>query len=111
MIYRFRHYNLAFSADVAAVFVQVRVHPDDRKAVKFLWYVDGNPCKAVVKYRMYVHAFGLSSSSFVATYALRQAAFDDAVGVSDKVVATALDAFYVDLLTSASTEEELVVLI
>ena len=110
MLYRFRHYNLAFSADVAAMFFQVRVHPDDRNAVQFLWWVDGNPCKAVVKYRMCVHAFGLSSSSFVATYALRQAAFDNAVGVSDK--ATALDAFYVDdLLTSSSTEEELVVLI
>ena len=61
---------------------------------------------------MCVHAFGLTSSPFVATYALRQAAFDNAVGVSDKAIATALDVFYVDdLLTSASTEEELVVLI
>ena len=58
--------------------------------------MDGNPRKAVVKYRMCVHAFGLTSSPFVAAYALRQPAFDNAVGVSDKAVATALDAFYVD---------------
>ena len=42
---------------------------------------------------MCVHAFGLTSSFFVATYALRQAAFDNAVGESDRAIATVLDAF------------------
>ena len=42
---------------------------------------------------MCVHAFGLTSSPFVATYALRQAAFDNAISVSDRAIATALDAF------------------
>ena len=86
VLYRFRHYKFAFSADVSAKFCQVRLHPDDRNAVQFLWWVDGNPHKAIVKYKMCVHAFGLTSSPFVATYALRQVAFDNAVGVSDKAV-------------------------
>ena len=94
------------------MFYQVRLHPDDRNAVQFLWWVDGNPHKAVVKYKMCVHAFGLTSSPFVATNTLRQAAFNNAVGLSDRAVATALDAFYVvDLLTSANTKEELVLFI
>ena len=59
---------------------------------------------------MCVHVFGLTSSPFVATYVLRQAAFDNAVGVSDTAIVTALDALYVDdPLTSACTEEELIV--
>ena len=61
---------------------------------------------------MCVHAFGLTSRPFAATYALCQVAFDNAVGVSDRAVATALDAFCVnDLLTSANTDEKLVLLI
>ena len=59
-----------------------------------------------------MHAFGLTFSPFVATYALRQAALNNVVGVSDKAVASALDAFYVDdLLTSVSSEEELISLV
>ena len=67
MLYRFCHYKFAFSAVVSAMFYQVRFHSNNRNTVQFLWWVDGNPHKAVVKYKMCVHTFGLISSSFVTT--------------------------------------------
>ena len=56
VLHRFRHHKFAFLADISTMFYQVRLHPDDRSAVQFLWWLDGDPDKGVVKYRMCVHA-------------------------------------------------------
>jgi len=99
-------------ADISAMFYQVKLYPEDSNFVQFLWWRNGDPHKAVIKYKVCVHAFGLTSSPFIAAYALRQVALDNVAGVSDKTIATALDSFYVDdLLTSVSTEKELVSLV
>jgi len=112
ILFRFRHYRFALLADISAMLYQVKLYPEDNNFVQFLWWLDGDPHKPVIKYKMCVDAFGLTLSPFIAAYALRQVALDNVAGVSDKTIATALDSFYVnDLLTSVSTEKELVSLV
>ena len=50
----FRQHKLAIMADVQAMYMQVKVPPRDRNALRFLWIVDG----LVKQYRTKSHLFG-----------------------------------------------------
>ena len=40
MLLRFRERPVALMADVGAMYHQLKVHPDDVDALRFLWYPD-----------------------------------------------------------------------
>ena len=94
------------------MFYQVFASKQDRDALRFLWYPDGNLEKAPADHRMNVHVFGSTSSPSAAAFALRRVAEDNASNVDPFMVETVLKNFYVDeLCKSCSSVDETVKLL
>ena len=72
VILRFRDDNIALSADIEQMFMHVKVTPEDRKLLRFLWINDGR----VDTYEYTSHIFGVTDSRCIASYALRKSARD-----------------------------------
>ena len=72
----FRNYRVAFSADIEAMYHQVRVNSDDADALRFLWLDDVNFDKKHDTYQMLVYIFGGKNSPSCANYADRRRALD-----------------------------------
>ena len=106
ILLRFRQFPVAVSADVEAMFHQVRVPEEDRDVLRFLWWPDGNREMKAETYRMAVHLFGGTWSPSVCSYALQQTAKDSVQIFKPEIVKTVLKDFYVDdCLTSFPREE------
>ena len=78
------------------MFHQVRVHPRDHDALRFLWWPDDDVRQQPVEYRMEVHLFGSTSSPSVASFALRRTTQDNDGDFGHEVIDTVLKNFYVD---------------
>ena len=74
VLLRFRHNEVAFSADVETMFHCFSVPENQRKFQCFFWWKDNIPTNEIVPYSAGVHVFGHTSSPSVATYGLRYAA-------------------------------------
>ena len=72
VILRFRVDDIAVTADIKRMFHQVFVAPEDRAALCYLWWPNGDLSKGPKTYQMLVHSFGAKSSPSVAGYALRK---------------------------------------
>ena len=59
---RFRKEEVAFTADIEAMFHQVRIPEDQRRLVRFLWWSDGDTGSNLCDYEMRVHLFEAVSS-------------------------------------------------
>ena len=66
-------------SDVEAMFYQVCVPSEDRKALKFLWWPDADLDQPVQEYEMKVHLFGGTSSPSCANFALRKTTSEHAL--------------------------------
>ena len=55
---RFRKENVAFMTDIKTMFHQFVVAEKHRDLLRFLWWLDGDPSKDVIDYRIKVHLFG-----------------------------------------------------
>jgi transposase InsO family protein len=108
VLLRFREHKFAFGGDVAAMYMQVVIPPEQRDALRFLWFSSKGE---IVAFRMTRHLFGGVWCSSSSTYALRKCLFlnpDDPP--SPDVQSVILNSFYVDdCLHSAESEEQLVV--
>ena len=106
VLLRFRQQQVVVVADIEAMFHQVRVIPEDRDMLRFLWWPDGKLDATPKEYRMTVHLFGATSSPACAGYALRRSAADNEEYNQDSIGKSAIDAikdnFYVDDLLSSS---------
>ena len=96
LLTRFRQESVAFLSDVEAMFHQVRVNPEDRSALRFLWWPDGNLDLEPEEFMMTVHLFGAVSSPSCATFALKKTAKDNREDFSTEAVRTVDRNFYVD---------------
>ena len=76
IIFRFREQKIAITADIEAMFLQVKVPPEDCKVLRFLWR--DNPNESIKVYEYGRHIFGAKSSPTCANYALQQVAKDNA---------------------------------
>ena len=105
IIIRFREHQIALSADIEAMFLQVAVPKDDSRCLRFLWREDPEPRIEVYEYTR--HVFGAKSSPTCANYALHQVAKDNA---KDKNLVQAVQRnFYMDeFLKSVRTPQEAV---
>jgi hypothetical protein len=66
VVHRFRQYDYAVTGDVKEMFLQVRVPPEEKDYLRFLWYEEGE----VVIYRYTVHLFGKCDSLCVSMAAI-----------------------------------------
>ncbi|XP_033102415.1 uncharacterized protein LOC117105399 [Anneissia japonica] len=112
VLLRFRKERIAFIGDIKSMFYQVRVAPQHRDFLRFLWWESGDVNKAPKEFRMLVHVFGAKSSPGCANYSLK----DVAKRLSDKYGQDALEFvqnnFYVDDgLQSVETADEAIDLI
>ena len=105
ILLRFRQFPVAISADVEAMFHQVKVPEEDRDVLRYLWWPNGDSRLEPEIHRMTVHLFGGTWSPSVCTYALQQTARDNTQDFEPEVVDTVLRNFYVDdCLKSFQTE-------
>lgn len=112
ILLRFRQYPVAISGDVEAMFLQVKVPPQDRDVLRFLWYPEGDTSANVQTFRMSSHLFGGTWSPSICTYALQQTARDNSQDFKAEIVEAVLHDFYVDdLLKSVETECEAIQMI
>jgi hypothetical protein len=58
VLVRFRENRVAMMGDIKGMFLQVKVPPDQRDFLRFLWWNDGDIGNSLVTYRMTVHLFG-----------------------------------------------------
>ena len=58
VILRFRNYRVVFSADIEAMYHQVRVNSDDADVLRFLWLQNVNSDENPDTYQMLGHIFG-----------------------------------------------------
>ena len=93
---RFRQESVAFMTDIKSMFHQSVVAEEHRDLLRFFWWLDGDPSKKVVEYRMKVHLFGASNFPGCANFGLRQAADDGEEEFGAEVAAFIRKDFYVD---------------
>ena len=93
---RFRQNSVAFTCDVAKMFLQFRVPPSQRDLLRFFWFKNPPSTNEVAAYRMCVHLFGAGSSPAVATWGLRRCAKDNAATHGTDVEDFITRNFYVD---------------
>ena len=76
VLLRFRQEPIAVTCDIEGMFHRVRVNPEHRDLLRFLWWEDKDPTKGLVDYRMTVHLFGATSFPSCANFVLKQTAND-----------------------------------
>jgi len=103
LVLRFRTHQVCYTADIAKMYRQVVVHPEDRALQRILWrYSSEEP---IQEYRLTTVTYGTSSAPFLATRCLKKLADDNRCQYprADQVLS---NDFYVDdLLSSTSTTE------
>ena len=88
---RFRFHEVGLAADVAKMYRQIGLHPEDRDFHRLVWRDDPNKTLSVLRLTRVI--YGIRSSAFHAVYALQNVA----KAVEDGAVRRAIhDDFYVD---------------
>ena len=93
IIIRFRRFKYAVCSDIRKMYLNVKVPPNDRGALRILWWPEGDITREPVEYRATVHIYGAKSSGFVANHCVRSLAKDE---LHPLVRETMLKDFYVD---------------
>ena len=93
---RFRHEEIAFTADIECMFHAFHVSPAHHDALRFFWWTDNVPSSNISIYRAKVHVFGNKSSPAVATWGLRHAATMSEANCSPEAKNFIREKFYVD---------------
>ena len=101
IIFRFREHQIALSADIEAMILQVAVPNDDSRCLGFLWREDSERRIEVYKYTRQV--FRAKSSPTCANYALHQVAKDNAVKDESHVKTVQRNFYMYDFLKSVRT--------
>ncbi len=94
VLLRFREHTVAISGDIKAMFHQIRLLPEDRSLLRFLWR-DMKRDKEPSVFEWQVLPFGTTCSPCCATYALQRHVKDNREGYKD-VQRSVEQAFYVD---------------
>ena len=109
ILLRFRQGHVAIAGDIESMFHQVKVADEDRNALRFLWWENGDLTKSPNEYRMAVHIFGAKSSPSCTTFALRKTANDNKSKYSEITVNSVSKSFYVDDFLKSLDDEGAVV--
>ncbi|XP_074632440.1 uncharacterized protein LOC141890779 [Acropora palmata] len=94
------------AADIEAMFHQVYVDPQDRDALRFLWWPDGDLQKEPEEYRIMKHLFGATSSPSCVNFCSQKTASTYQEEFEPDTIQTVMRNMYVDdLLKSVSSPE------
>lgn len=111
ILFRFRQRRVALMADVEAMFHQVRVVPEHRDALRFLWWIGPQMSGTPTTYRMNVHLFGGIWSPSAAGYALQRTFQDHGKNLHEEVKRARHNFYVDDLLLSVSTPEKAIIIL
>ena len=112
VLLRFRQEKIAVMADIESMFHQVRVTPNCRDVLRFLWWRSGDPSLEVKVFRMKAHLFGGVWSPSCCAFVLQKVVDDNASKFSQAAVDTVKRNFYVDdCLKSVSNNDQAVELV
>ena len=104
ILFRFRQFPKAVSADIEGMFLQVGVIPKDQPSLRFLWRED--PSTEVAVFQYVRHIFGSKDSPTCSNYALKRTATDN-VDKFPKAAQSVQTKFYMDdYLESSPTADE-----
>ena len=92
---RFRTEEVAFMADIEAMFHQVHIPEKERSFLRYLWWEDVN-LEKIIGYEMCVHVFGGTSSPGYCNYVLLRTALGNVSSYSKEATNTLLRNFYED---------------
>ena len=107
VLLQFREEEVAFMADIEAMFYQVKIPPDQRSCLRFLWWTKSDINKEVIGFEMCTHVFGGTSSPSCSNFALKKTAIDNEKKSGEMAAATLKKKFYVDdLLKSVENGDE-----
>ena len=95
-IIRFRKDDIAYMADIEAMFYQVLVPEEQRCFLRFVYWPEGRLDADPVTYEMCVHPFGAVSSGSCANFALQKTARDEEYRFGSEASKALLRDFYVD---------------
>nr|XP_049466957.1 uncharacterized protein LOC125908309 [Anopheles coluzzii] len=93
IILRFRTYKVAVIGDIAKMYRQVLLHPNDRKFVRICFRF--SPHSPIEYFELNTVTYGLAPSSFLATRTLLQLANDEGASCPD-AAAVLKNNFYID---------------
>ena len=66
VLIRFRRFRYAVTSDIRKMYLNVKVPPKVRGALRILWWLDDDISKAPTEYQAAVHIYGAKSSGFIA---------------------------------------------
>ncbi|BHF58034.1 hypothetical protein SprV_0100098300 [Sparganum proliferum] len=92
----FRLERIAVAGDIQEMFLQVKVGPIDRPALKFLWWENDDLEGEPVEFQWTSHPFELTSSPFCATFALQKTVEDFSSSYSPSTCRAIHQSIYVD---------------
>ena len=72
ILLRFRQEQIGLKCDIQGIFHQIRVNPEHRELLRFLWWDGNNLSKNPTDYCMTIHLFGATSSPSCAKFALKK---------------------------------------
>ena len=104
ILFRFRQYPFAVSADIEGMFLQVGVIPRDRPSLRFLWRE--HPAAEVAVFEYVRHIFGSKDSPTCANYALKRTATDNQANFPDAARSVHNNFYMDDYLESSPTANE-----
>ena len=104
LVLRFRTHQVCFTADIAQMYRQVSMNPQDRNLQRILWRYSSD--KPIQEYQLTTVTYGTASAPFLATRCLKKLAEDNLTS-HPKAAQVLRDDFYVDdLLSGTSTFKE-----
>ena len=104
IIFRFGEHQIALSADIEVMFLQIAVPSDDSRCLRFLRRKHSEQMMGVYEYTR--HVFWAKSSPTCANYALHQVAKDNAVNDESFVKMVQRNFYMDDFLKSVRTPQE-----
>ena len=102
VILRFREDNLALSADIEQMFMQIEISPEDQKFLHFLWINDGR----VDTYEYTSRLFGPKDSPCIASYALRKTTLNNCEQFPDVIKYIERNVYMDDLYVATDSIEK-----
>jgi hypothetical protein len=100
----FRTHQVCFTADIAKMYQQILIHPQDRDLQRILWR--HSPEEPIQEYQLNTVTYGTSAAPFLATRCLKKLAEDNRAHYPKAAQVLSNDFYVDDLLSGTPTLEE-----